>query len=210
MFSLFKKEKPSFSIRDKVWKTAESARKGLLMMAMMRLQQQQRALIVSFFEEDKIGLISFMNENKITYKDINAASSDNDLDTAEVHITGEGDLKSSVVQELVRRNANRYGPTVFFQCHYPIIAEEEKVLGQLTGLGFSDFVFCLSFDDPMLASIKGNIVQLLERLGLDENESIEHNLVTGSIKNIRIKLNQKVKNERKAKSAAEWFAWNVK
>jgi preprotein translocase subunit SecA len=62
----------------------------------------------------------------------------------------------------------------------------------------------------MMAKFKERLVNILERLGLEENESIEHDMVASSIKNMRKKLNDKVKFEKKAKSAAEWYSKNVK
>jgi hypothetical protein len=151
-----------------------------------------------------------MNENTISCKEISSTSSGEEMNSAQIYIVAERSIDSSVVSDLLESNADRMGRTVYFLCHYPIIAEEEKVLAKLSSLGFTEFIFCLSFDDPMMAKFKERLVNILERLGLEENESIEHDMVASSIKNMRKKLNDKVKFEKKAKSAGEWYSINVK
>ena len=95
--------------------------------------------------------------------------------------------------------------------HYPMSAVENTTLHNLTAAGFSKFVFCLSFDDPLLKIFNSqNILPLLEKLGLEEEESIEHAMVTQSIKRAREKVESKVKAEVKAKSPEDWFALNLK
>lgn len=211
MFSLFKKDKSkSFPVRDMVWKTAEVARKGMLMMAMRRLQENQPALLVTFFEDEKKKLCEFMKENSISFEELNAASSPDALESPSIYLCGHEELQSTVVSSLLTKNAARLARVVFFPCHYPIVTEENKILSILSTSGFTDFIFCLSFDDPMLESFKGNIVPLLEKLGLEENESIEHNMVTNALKNVRKKISEKVKTEKKAQSAEAWYALNMK
>src|SRR5689334_25317711 len=99
MFSLFKKDKPStIPSRDKVWKTAEAAQKGMLMMAMMRLHQGGPALIITFFDDEKLSLLSFMNQNQIAFKELNESSSLDDLKEPTLYMTNESSVHSSTVQ----------------------------------------------------------------------------------------------------------------
>ena len=210
MFSLFKKDTtPSFPTRDKIWKTGDEARKGLFMMAMMRLQKQEPALIFTFFEEEMQQFISFMDENKISYRLLDESIGTENIATL-IYVTDPVGIQSTGVTSWLRKNANRLGKIAFFHSHHPLISAEDQVLSRLYDSGLVEFIFCLSFDDPMMAPFSKNIVPLMERLGLDDNESIEHPMVTSSIKNIRKKINEKVKIEKKARSAAEWYALNVK
>ena len=84
-------------------------------------------------------------------------------------------------------------------------------LKNLTTLGFEKFVFCLSFEDPLLKLFASqNILPLLEKLGLEEEEAIEHAMVTKSIQRAREKVESTVNNEIHTKSPEEWFALNAK
>jgi preprotein translocase subunit SecA len=212
MFSFFKKDKSQdLPTRDKVWKTESGAIRGLLMMAMMRLQKQQPALILTFFEEERNKLASFMRENKISFKEISELSSGEDLSEPTIFIGVESVINSSIVTDLLSINSERMGGMVYFPSHYPLTTYEDKVLARLTAFGYTTFHFCLSFDDPTLKQFgSGNMLPLLEKLGLDDHEAIEHDMVTRSIKNARKKLDEKVRSEKRANSPAEWFALNIK
>ena len=212
MFSLFKRDSNTpIPTIDKVWKTTSAAQKGMLMMALMRLQQQLPVLILTFFDDEKQNLLSFMHQNQIDCKEVDISPDLGDWSTPQIYIANDEVINNSAASGLLQRNAGRMGKTVFFPGHYPVISHENKTLTKLSSLGFESYIFCLSFDDPMMGifNIK-NILPLLEKLGLDENESIEHSMVSKSIERARKKIDEKVKREVKAKSAAEWFALNMK
>ena len=88
---------------------------------------------------------------------------------------------------------------------------ENSTLKSLSDSGYDKFIFCLSFEDPLLEMFGSqNILPLLEKLGLEEEEAIEHAMVTQSIKRAREKVEGKVSHEIKAKSPEEWFTLNLK
>src|SRR5436190_14295344 len=73
MFSLFKKSPPSIPYSDKVWKKAEYANKGMLMMAMMRLQQNKPCLLVNFFESETKKLAAFMAQHQLGFVELDVS-----------------------------------------------------------------------------------------------------------------------------------------
>jgi len=212
MFSLFRKDKtPTFKTTDKIWKTEEGSLKGLLMMAMMRIQHQGSCFILTFFEEDSQKLGAFMNANQINFTTIDESSSLEDMRATSIYLLNDKSLLSTVVNDLLNRNAGSFNGEILLPGHYPLLSVEEKLLTKLAGMGYLKFTFCLSFDDPTLKLFTAhNILPLLEKLGLDEHEAIEHDMVSRSLKNARKKIEGKVKTEIKAKSMKEWFALNVK
>lgn len=212
MFSLFKKSEPSIPYTDKVWKKAEYASRGMLMMAMMRLQQGRPCLLVSFFESERAKLTEFMTEHKLDFVQLNESTSTQV--TATLYLIHAVDLSKPAARSFLKANAEKFSGEVLFSGHYPINATEQAALKNLTEVGFQKFVFCISFDDPLLKIFNSqNIVPLLEKLGLEEEEAIEHNMVTQSIKRAREKVESKISRvtgEIQAKSPEEWFALNVK
>jgi hypothetical protein len=210
VFSLFKKSEPSIPYTDKVWKKAEYALKGMLMMAMMRLQHGKPCLLVSFFESEAEALIKFMQEHKLDFVQLGGSIPTEEIKTT-LFLASASDLSNTSVLSFLKLNSSVFSGEALFTSHYPMSAVENATLHNLTAAGFSKFVFCLSFDDSLLKIFNSqNILPLLEKLGLEEEESIEHNMVTQSIKRAREKVESKIKFEVKAKSPQEWFALNLK
>lgn len=209
MFSLFKKSEPSIPYTDKVWKKAEYANKGMLMMAMMRLQQGRPCLLLCFFESERTKLADFMTEHKLEFTQLDDSVSTQA--TVSLYLAQASDLSRPAVIHFLKSNTERFSGEALFSGHYPINATEQAVLKNLSTVGFQKFVFCISFDDPLLKIFNSqNILPLLEKLGLEDEEAIEHNMVTQSIKRAREKVESKVTREIQAKSPEEWFAINVK
>jgi hypothetical protein len=120
-------------------------------------------------------------------------------------------LKDFGVQTWLKQNIDRFSGEVFFPAHYPIQANEQATLKALHAQGFHEFVFCLSFDDPLMAVFgSSNILQLLQSLGMEEMEAIEHAMVTSAIQNARKKISEKVSYEKPARSLHAWFTLNAK
>jgi hypothetical protein len=211
MFSLFKKEPPSIPYTDKVWKTAEAATKGMLMMAMMKLQKNQPCLIVTFFQSERGELITFLEQHQLKFSILDGTISPSDTIEPIIYLAEASLVSNSVVSDFLSRHVVRFERAAYFTSHYPLHPPEDKVLEKLSSTGFNSFTFCLSFDDPLLKMFGSEkILPLLEKLGLDDNEAIEHAMVTQSIKRARKKVEEKLVREITAPSAAQWFALNAK
>lgn len=210
MFSLFKKSTPSIPYTDKVWKSATAAQKGMLMMAMLRLQQGKPCLLVYFFESEGERLSKFMQEHKLDFILLDDSIAPTQT-SASLYLVHAKELSKSAIQSFLKHNADQFSGEALFAGHYPISATEQLALKNLTDVAFDQFVFCLSFDDPLLKGFNTqSILPLLEKLGLDDEEAIEHDMVTKSIQRAREKVESKVPHERHANSPEEWFSLNVK
>jgi hypothetical protein len=210
MFSLFKKSPPATPYIDKVWKSEEFAHKGMLMMAMVRLQQRKSALIVSFFESEITALSEFMQATNLQFSRLDDSVSMQGAEPT-IYLAKASELSHPRVNEFLRGHAAQFSGEVFFSSHYPKAQPEEKLLQELSAMNFKHFIFCLSFDDPLLKTFGSEkILPLLEKLGLEDEEAVEHAMVTQSIKGAREKIESKVISEVQTKSPEEWFALNVK
>ena len=68
-----------------------------------------------------------------------------------------------------------------------------------------------SLTDPLFIQFGGEkIVEVLRKLGMDKNESIEHNMITTAIAKAQEKIAQKVQFEQTANSQEEWINRNMK
>lgn len=210
MFTFFKKSPTSVPFRDKVWKAETAAIKGMLMIALMKLQKGQSSLVVSFFSAEMEKLKSFMQENKMEYFLLDEYSAE-EINAPGIFLISATSLSQLSSSSLLLNSSNRFGGEVYFSGHYPIQAKENSVLESLSSKGFNSFVFCLSFDDPLLKMFGSeNILPLLEKLGLEDEESLEHKMITQAIQRAREKLEKKVAREITTDSPQEWFAKNVK
>ncbi len=210
MISLFKKSQPTIPFTDKVWKTAESATKGMLMMAMMKLQRNEPCLIITFFDSEQNEIEAFLQGHQLKYTVLGERQTDDSPEATIFLVSAVKDFPSHVVSFLTN-HSEKFGRQIYFPSHYPMVATEQKVLTKLAAMGFNSFVFCLSFDDPLLKMFGSeNILPLLEKMGLEDEEALEHKIITLSINNARDKVAKKIRSEILARSPQEWFALNVK
>lgn len=210
MFSFFKKNSPSPQYTDKVWKRSQYARKGMLMMAMMKFQQGKPSIIISFFKSEMDELIADMHNYQLDYVLLNESTA-LDLIKPVIYFLHTDDIKKVSVSVFLKHNVTSFSNEVYSPSHYPINNIESDLLNLLAADGYKKFTFCLSFEDPLLKMFASeNLLPLLEKLGLEEEEAIEHAMVTQSIKRARQKLDDSITQEKKATSPKEWFELNVK
>jgi hypothetical protein len=97
-------------------------------------------------------------------------------------------------------------PIVFIE-HYPLREKELHVFSSLTA---SNITVYSSLDEAFFKVFGGErISQLLEKIGLDDNEAISHSMITKAIGNAQEKLAGKVTIDQAARSSAEWMQKNV-
>ncbi len=97
--------------------------------------------------------------------------------------------------------------TVFLLEHYPLASRETKVMLHWKPKEIIAFV---SMEDALLQLFGGdNLIALMQKMGIAENETLEHKMISRSIRNAQEKLDKKVPHERPTDSQEEWFALNV-
>jgi len=100
------------------------------------------------------------------------------------------------------------GSKVIFLEHYPLRINEENFIREWVKTEI--FVFN-SLDEPLFQQFGGNrIIGLMEKMGMDENEYLEHSMISASIKNAQDKLQGKISVEMTTNSAEDWFRTNIK
>jgi hypothetical protein len=95
-----------------------------------------------------------------------------------------------------------------FAEHYPLASVEQKEFQRLM---LSEVNVMMSLDEPFFANFGGEkTIELMKKLGMNENEVLGHSMIDRSIRNAQKKLEENVKAEHKASSQAEWFRLNAK
>jgi preprotein translocase subunit SecA len=69
-------------------------------------------------------------------------------------------------------------------------------------------VLC-SLDEPLFQLFDGpKLIDMMKRMGMTENEEIEHSMVSRSIQRAQEKIAEKISTNRRAASQNEWFELN--
>ena len=99
------------------------------------------------------------------------------------------------------------GRKIIFAEHYPL-AQKEKDL--FLKLHLKETQIWSSLDEPLFQHFGGEkIVAMMKKLGIKENEAVEHKMLTKSIQNAQQKIETKVLLEQSAASQKEWIERNL-
>lgn len=196
MMGLFGKS-PDHNIPSKIWKTRDEALKGMSMEAMKEMKEGNSVAIVTFFDDKHEECRAFLTGNGIPFH----ALPDVPNEGGELALVPSSKLDASPVAPI--KNLT----TVFFYGRYPMRLREEVIAGKMLA---EHRWFCLSMEDPFFKTFGGeNMLVLMERLGLQDGECIEHKMVDKAISRAQEKLASKVRNELRASSETEWFQKNT-
>jgi len=97
---------------------------------------------------------------------------------------------------------------VVFAEHYPLPKPEQTLFA---ALNLKEVPVISSLDESLFMHFGGErTIELMKKLGLQEDEPVGHSMITKSIQNAQSKLEKQVPVERKATSPQEWFELNTK
>ena len=95
---------------------------------------------------------------------------------------------------------------LFFE-HYPLFTKENELLEKLQ---LVEAIFYSALDEPFFSYFGGEkMISLMEKMGLSENEAVEHSMISSAIKNVQEKISRGIVIEHSATSQAEWFSKNI-
>lgn len=145
--------------------------------ACYRMQQRNPATVfLAWFEDSRNKLEQFFRDNNIT--------------DARVKLIGfEG------------ADYNTQAP-VFIE-HFPLRQEEQD---KFTALGLQEVTVYSALDEPLFQYFTGGkILSLVEKLGVREDEAIEHDMIVSSIRRAQEKIAEKIWVSGNARSQQDWF-----
>jgi len=87
--------------------------------------------------------------------------------------------------------------------HYPLPEKEAAILSSLAP---KQIIVLSALDEPLFMYFGGErLIGLMEKLGMAPGETIEHSMITASIKRAQEKLSSKITVDFSARSQEEWF-----
>jgi hypothetical protein len=105
-------------------------------------------------------------------------------------------------------NQSARGRMIIFVEHYPLASTEQNLYEKLN---LTEVPVLSSLDEPLFGLFGGEkMVELLRRLGMNDDEVIGHSMINKSIRNAQKKIKEKIVAEQKATSQRDWIALNVK
>jgi len=189
------------------------ALRGMITEALKAITHNEIAIVFTFFDKTQQDIVDFLKQSNAPYFQITSELTGGAARQEKVvFLCDAGLIQSSSLLSLLTIWSNKTKVTFLFAGHYPLPTKEKPVVQKLAStFPKSEMLFCSSLDDPSF-SIFGSdrIVDLLDKLGMKEDEAIEHALVTKAMENAREKVESSVRSEITAKSEEEWFAKNVK
>ena len=210
LFSFLKSDKSPYS--DKVWKENDYAIKGMMTDALQAITKNEMPIVVTFFSDTSQRVKDFLSAKQVPYFEIDSANTHDADSQTKVVFTTEANVLNSSSQLLafLATQSKKQKLDFLFYGHYPIPLRENKILEKLTNIG-SDITFYSSLDDRAFKIFGANqIKSTLEKIGLADDEAIEHAMVSRAMKNAREKIELSVKQEIICATEVEWFQRNYK
>lgn len=200
LFSFLKSEQPVYS--DKIWRNQDMALRGMITDAMLAITRKEIPIVICFFEEELQTVIQFLSTKGVPFLHVTERLTEPPCIVCVVSATHAPDYVSRIKEQTV----------LLFYGHYPLPSKEEALLKKLyANSPAAPITFYSSLDEPSLKIFGGDkIGELLDKLGMKEDEAIEHDFIRRSMKRAREKVELKVRSEVAAPSEHEWFARNVK
>ena len=115
------------------------------------------------------------------------------------------DIEIATVRE-THYNHIQNKPIVFAE-HFPLRKKEQEIF---QSLHVSEAKVLSALDEPIFKKFGADkIIQMLRQLGMNENESIRHSMISSAIKNAQIKIEGENILDHTAQSQAEWLNRNL-
>lgn len=192
-----------FSKKDKVNEAMTSShiassREVALHALLDLLKTNPKPNVFYFFSDSKNEFISLLQEKGIQYKEANGYLSDGSA----VYLHDARKFSTSIHYEERR-----------FYCIdlFPLSSEFKKLKQQLAIVNSAAVLHLYAgLNEPFFKSFGGDkILNLMQKLGMHEDELLENKSIDRSIENAQEKLEEKIEVEVHTKSAQEWFDKNI-
>lgn len=178
---------------DKIWLSTDAKFAGIAKDAAKRSTQQTAAILLVAHFPDTLARLQEIAANSTSAPTTAALATNLTPDLA----TGLHLDASTTIEFIV---AERH-PLASVDAHVETFAASLPCRCRL--------VHHLSLDDPLMQTFAGGwIGQLLENLGMEENECLESKMISRRIRQAQQKLESKAFGNTPAASAAEWMAKN--
>ncbi len=184
LFGTLRRPTPDGAEPDRVWWSRDVCNRAILRDVQAARAVGARVLVLAHFEE--------------TLADLSRDGSG----------TFGSDEPLMLVQDAVARagDAAEYHLVLVSERH-PLRSEDDRVTAWVGTAGIPKVAFYLALDDALLRMFGGDKTrELLKRLGMKEEEAIEHPFIDRSLRNAQDKVAKKAAGRStQARSAGEWL-----
>ena len=190
--SLFGKKKSTAKTIDHIWKNDYAKYKGIVKF----MNKTQPIIFIYYFSETKNQIKQLIDAMQLHF------SSD---------IYKQDRITITHAENILGAKLDLSNTTVCFIEHHPSYAVEHKVIHYLQDeLKVQEIIFHISLEEPLLHYFGSDkIIDMLERMGFDETESLQHAMITNSIINAQKKVDEKNPNSIETQTAKNWFEVNL-
>jgi hypothetical protein len=115
---------------------------------------------------------------------------------------------ATILNARTTHKAQAEGSPIIFIEHHPMKRKEDLVFEQL---GLKEAIILTSLDEPLLKIFGGEkLIDIMQKLGMKEDEIIEHKMVSQSIANAQKKIEERMIVEQSVRSQSEWLERSLK
>jgi hypothetical protein len=171
--SFFGNKKNEIKVTDFIWKNDYAKYKGII----KYIDKSKSIVFVFYFDETKNQITQLIETIQLEY-------------SSDIHLQKK--ITITQAEKLLDAKIDITNSIIYFIEHHPSFATEQKVLNYLSNeLKVKEVIFHISLQEPLLHYFGSDkIVPMLERIGFDENEPLQHSLITKSIINAQKKIDE--------------------
>lgn len=126
----------------------------------------------------------------------------------ENHIDRHNNPAVSILNARTIHRSQVEGLTILFIEHHPMKSKEEIAFRQLD---LKEVIVLTSLDEPLLTRFGSEkLIEIMQGLGMNDNEIIEHKMVGQAIANAQEKIEKKIIVEQTVRSQEEWMERNLR
>ena len=131
---------------------------------------------------------------------------DESLQQAETFFAGQASEPVSLLTAREATSTHLAGKTIIFAEHHPLRSKEE---GLYSKMNLQTVQVYSSLKEPLFQRFGSDkIIKLMQQLGMNEDEIIEQEMVSKSIRKAQENIEKKVVVDQNASSQAEWLQKN--
>ena len=167
-------------------------------------------LVLSHFESTLASLTSALREKGITHDRFSS------LNPAELCMSAPGKVwfaSAGAFQVANEMTGIGHGSRleIIVAEHHPMHSRDQQLVDAAANLSCdAQLCFYFSLDDPVMKHFGNERVKaLFERLGIDKDECISHQLINAAIRTAQEKIEKQVGKDVPTHSAADWFKYNL-
>jgi len=195
---------------DKVWIKSEFKFTGMMDYVKTLQTSECSIVLTTFFKDTFDKVLAMLNEKSFSFHEIDTTTYYHAAN--KIHfVSAELLNNTNLLSQIIKHNQNKRMIFVFAE-HYPILSKEKILEDKITALlpetGASIMYFS-ALDEPLFAMFGNqNIVNLMQKMGMKDDEMLEHALITKSIESAQKKVEEKITTENKTDKSTDWFKQN--